>query len=162
MVAAGLGLVAVIGVAVVGALFATGEISGRQISGEVVIVESQLARLDREVHAGLAGASLTPGDGDTGLCLELAAAEDVAPGDPVVVYDAGGVVIGRGALGGAHPETGGHEPSGNVQVCVFRFYIDDIRPTDSVAIEISGTRRATYSASEFKDHRWFVSIPLGS
>jgi hypothetical protein len=155
-------LLAIGGIAVVGALLATGEIGGRQIFGEVQITESQFARFDRQLHGGMAVASLDPGDGDTGLCLELAAAEGVAPGDPVVLYSEDGVVIGRGALSQAHVDFLNQEPDDSNQVCVFRFHIDDIRHTDSVAVEIGGTQRATYRASEFEGRRWSVQIPLGS
>jgi hypothetical protein len=160
--AAGFGLVALVAVAAVGALFATGEIGGRQVTGTVVIMESQLARFDREVHARLADATRDPRPGETGLCLELAAAEGIAPGSPVVLYDEGNFVIGRGALGRARMETPRREPYEDIQVCVFRFYIDDIRNTESVAVDIGGTRRATYDASAFNGRHWVVEIPLGS
>jgi hypothetical protein len=159
---AAFGLLAIGGIAVVGALFATGEIGGRQIFGEVQITESEFARFDRELRSGLAGANLDPGTDDTGRCLKLAAAEDIAPGDRVVLYNEGGVVIGRGALGRAIQESKSREPNEVIPVCVFRFYIDDIRQTDSVGIEISGTPRATVHASEFEGRRWSVQIPLGS
>ena len=48
------------------------------------------------------------------------------------------------------------------EIGVFRFHIDEIRQTDAVKIEISGTPRATYSASDFDGRLFSVSIPVGS
>ena len=143
-------------------MVATDQIGGREILGRVVIIESQLARFDRHVHAGLGAGTFDPWDGDRGLCQELAAAEEIGPGDPVVLYDEGGFVIGRGALGPAATEPMSDESSGDAPVCAFGFHIGDIRPTESVAVEINGTRRATYRASDFGDRRWSISIPVGS
>ena len=135
---------------------------GSDEMGRVVIIESQLARFDRHVHAGLGAGTFDPWDGDRGLCQELAAAEEIGPGDPVALYDEGGFVIGRGALGPAATEPMSDESSGDAPVCAFGFHIGDIRPTESVAVEINGTRRATYRASDFGDSRWSISIPVGS
>ena len=157
-----LSLLVLTGAAAVASLVATGQIGGRQIVGEVRIIESQVARFDRQVHAALGAGTQSFEEGDRGLCLGLAAAQQVAPGGEVVLYDERGSVIGRGALGGARVASVAAESASDSQVCAFEFSIPDVRRTDSLVVEVGGTRRATYAASEFTGRQWFVSIPVGS
>jgi hypothetical protein len=158
----GFGLVAVVGIAALAALWATGKIGGGQLSGEITILESQRARFDREVHGSLAGPTLRPGDRDTSLCLKLAAAQGIQPGGPVVLYDEMGSVIAEGALGRAPSEATSRQESEDIPVCAFRFLVDDIRKTETVTLEIGGARRATYQRDELDAHDWFVQVPLGA
>jgi hypothetical protein len=163
LVAFGAGLAGIVCLALAGALFMTGRIGGEQILGEVEITESQLARLDREVHSAMAGGAPDPGDDDVALCRELGAAVQVAPGDAVVLYDESGSVIGRGTLGPARMEGDRTSaPSGDVTVCQMQFYIGDIRRTDKVTLEVGSVRRGTYSMDQLEADQWFMVLRLGS
>ena len=161
LVAAGLGLAAIVGLAVAMS-FATGDIDARTLTGEFTITESQVARFDREVHDALARATPDPLESDLGLCLQLAKAVDVAAGQPVLVYDEAGSIIGQGALGRAESVTDARrEPSDAFTVCQLRFRVDEIRPSRTVTIAI-GSRRTTYRTEQLDAQRWHLAIPLGS
>ncbi len=135
--AVGIGLAALVGLVVVALVVLTGGTGARALDGEVQIVESQLAKFDRELHASMAGATRTQAKGDAGLCLELARRLDVAPGHPVVLTDQAGSVIGESSLGPAELATEGPSGAGDdVIVCRLPFRVDDIRPTGAVTIAI--------------------------
>jgi hypothetical protein len=163
LVVFGAGLASLICIALAGALFMTGQIGREQILGEVEITESQLARLDREVHSAMGGGAPDAGDDHVALCRELAAAVHVAPDDAVVLYDESGSVVGRGTLGPARIEGDRTSaPSGDVTVCQMQFYIGDFRRTDTVTLEVGSVRRATYRTDELEANQWFMVLRLGS
>ena len=140
----------------------TGRTGARALDGEVQIVESQLAKFDRELHASMAGAN-GPAKGDAGLCLELARRLDVAPGHHVVLTDQAGSVIGESSLGPAELVTEGPSGAGDdVIVCRLPFRVDDIRPTGAVTIAIGTQQRATFRGDELEARSWHVELPLGS
>jgi hypothetical protein len=163
LVVAGIGLVAMVGFATLAVLFATGEIGGRTLSGEVRIVESQTARFDRQVHANVVDARPERGNVDVGLCLELADAVDVAPGHAIVLYDDGGSVIGHGTLGQPEPAIDETRPaSAGTVVCQLPFRVGDVRRTDSVRVEIGSHARATYDTAALDSRDWYVELEVGS
>ena len=134
----------------------------RTLNGEITIMENEVARFDREVHSALAGYKPGPREGDLSLCLQLANAVDVAAGQPVVVYDEGGSVIGQGALGRAESVTDARrEPSDAFTVCRLPFRVDEIRASGAVTIKI-GARQSTLYASELDAQGWKLQIPVGS
>jgi hypothetical protein len=158
-----LGLVAllVVGMVIVTALFATGEIGGRQLKGEVLIVESQIARFDREVHANLAGATTSNAE-DPSLCLALGDEVDVAPHDPIVLYDERGFVLARGMLGAAQFHAPSPTPDvADVKVCRMSFYVDDIRRSRSVTVEIGSQLRATFESADLDARDWNLELVTG-
>ena len=162
-VLAGIGLLAVAGLATVAVLFGTGEIGGRTLMGEIRIVESQTARFDRQVHANVVDTRPEPGRVDAVLCLNLAGAVDVAPGHPIVLYDAGGSEIGQGTLGQPEPsidET--RSPYADTVVCRLPFRVGDVRRTDAIRIDIGSLTRATFDIAALDSRGWYVELELGS
>jgi hypothetical protein len=156
-----IGPMVMVGLATLAILFATGELGGRTLSGEVRIVESQTARFDRQVHAGMVDALPEPGNVDARLCLKLAAARDAAPGHSIVLYDGGGSVIGQGTLGPPGQSIDESRPAhaGDV-VCRLEFQIGDVRRTDVVRIELGSRTRATYDAEALDQRGWYVELEL--
>lgn len=163
LVVAGIGLVAMIGLATLAVLFATGQIAGRTLSGEVRIVESQTARFDRQVHASVAETRPAPGNVDIRLCLQLGAVVDAAPGHSIVIYDGSGSVIGRGTLGQPEPSIDQPRPAYASHVaCRLPFRIGDVQRTDAVRIEIGSHTRATYDTEALDRRGWYLELELGS
>lgn len=163
LVVAGIGLAAMVGLGTLAALFATGQIAGRTLSGEVRIVESQTARFDRQVHASVADTRPAPGNVDVRLCLQLGAAVDAAPGQSIVIYDVGGSVIGRGTLGQPEQSFDQARPANASHVvCRLPFRIGDVRRTDAVRIELGSHTRATYDTDALDRRGWYVELELGS
>ncbi len=162
-VLAGIGLLAIASLATLAALLAAGEGGRQELSGEVRIVESQMARFDRQVHADTADATPSPGNVDNALCLELAHAVDVAPGHAVVLYDLAGKVIGEGTLGEPERSIDESRPAyADTIVCRLLFRVGDVRPTDAVRIDIGSRTRATYDSAALASRGWYVELELGS
>ena len=153
-VVAGIGLLAMVGLATLAALFSAGEGDRQALSGEVRIVESQMARFDRQVHAAVLDPGTELGDVDVGLCLELADAVDVAPGHSVVLYDPAGTVIGEGTLGQPEQSIDESRPAyADHVVCRLPFRVGEVQRTDAVRIDIGSRTRATYDTASLDESR---------
>jgi hypothetical protein len=161
-IALGLVAVLVVGMAIITALFATGEIGGRRLKGEILIVESQVARFDREVHASLAGATTPSKPEDPALCHSLADEVDVSPHAPVVLYDERGFVLARGMLGDAQFSTTDSTPDYvDVEVCRLSFSVGDLRPSRSVTVEIGSQLRGTFETADLDARDWNLELVAG-
>ena len=69
------------------------------LHGVVTLVESEIAKFDRDVHDPQPSAP----DASRARCTALGIDAVIAPGAEIVMYDEEGAVLGRGALGDVEP-----------------------------------------------------------
>lgn len=77
---------------------------------------------------------------------------DISTGTPVTVRDAGGSIVGMGALEGGTLSTDG---------CTFTFGVQEVPPSDFYSVEVSHRGPVNYSSADLDDSRWVIHVKLG-
>jgi len=157
--AAVVGAIALVGLAVLAGVLVTAEPATRSIAGMITLVEGQFPKFDHDVHDGLAARPVPTTDAARLRCTELGTDARVLPGQPIVMYDEDGGVLGRALLGQAEPipvidpETGRTSMS-----CRLPFEITALDRTGNVTFEIGARGRRTYTSKQLEAAGWNLEV----
>jgi hypothetical protein len=155
--------------AIVGALVVVGGaiLAGRIIisppatqplHGAVTLVESEIAKFDRDVHDPQ---PLAP-DASLARCTALGIDAVIAPGAEIVMYDEEGAVLGRGALGSVEPAEVTDPATGRTTMtCRLPFAIAAVPHDGNLTFGIGSLDRRTYTLSELDAVEWNLEVRVG-
>lgn len=161
-VAAIVGALALIGLAVVAGALVTAEPATRTLDGVVTLVEGELAKFDRDVHDGLELGPIPATDAPRLRCSAMGTDALVLPGLPVVAYDEEGEVLGRGLLGQAEPVPVVDSETGRTSMsCRLPFAITAVERKGNVTLEIGARDRRTYTSTELEAADWNIEVRIG-
>jgi hypothetical protein len=155
------GAIALIGLAVLAGTLVTAAPATRTLAGVVTIVEGEFAKFDRDVHEGLTLRPIPATDAPRLRCSAMGADALVLPGQPVVMYDEDGEVLGRGLLGEVDPVVLVDPETSRTSVsCRLPFEITAFDRTGNVTLEIGSRDRRTYTSKELEDVDWNLEVRI--
>lgn len=161
-VAAVLGALVFVGLAVLAGALVTATPETRTLTGVVTLIEGEMAKFDRDVREGLVATSARPADAERDRCSAIGTDAFVLPGAAVVMYDEEGVVLGRGLLGQVEAAPVVDPGTGRTSMsCRLPFRIDAIEQRGNVTIEIGARDRRTYTSRELDAADWNLEVRLG-
>lgn len=160
-VVAVIGAIALFGVAVLAGVLVTAQPGTRSLAGVVTLVESEMAKFDRDVREGLAARSIPATDAERLRCAAMGTDAFVSPGQAVVMYDEEGTVLGRGLLGEAVPIPVLDPQSGRTSMsCRLPFEITAVERKGNVTFEIGSRDRRTYTSRELGAVDWNLEVRI--
>ena len=158
-VAAVLGAIVLIGLAMLAGTIATAEPPTRSLAGVVTLVEGEMAKFDRDVHEGLAARRVPAADARRLRCSAIGTDALVLPGQAIVMYDEDGVVLGRGLLGQPEPVPVADPTTGRPSMsCRLRFELHAVDRKGNVTLQIGSRERRTYTSKELDANDWNVEL----
>jgi hypothetical protein len=158
-IAAVAGAIVLIGLAMLAGALVTAEPTTRTLAGVVMLVEGEVTKFDRDVREGLAARPIPAGDAQRLRCSAIGAEAFVLPGQPIVMYDEDGVVLGQGLLGQPVPAPVVDLRTGRTSMsCRLPFTINAVERKGNVAIEIGSRERRTYTSRELDASNWNVEL----
>jgi hypothetical protein len=160
-IAAFAGATVLIGLAVLAGTFVTAAPATRTLAGVVTIVEGEFAKFDRDVHDAMELGPIPATDAPRLRCSAMGADALVLPGQPVVMYDEDGEVLGRGLLGEVDPVLViDPETSRASMSCRLPFEITAFDRTGNVTLEIGSRDRRTYTSKELEAVDWKLEVRI--
>jgi len=160
-VAAICGAIVLVGLAMLAGVLVTAQPGTRTLAGVVTLVESEMAKFDRDVREGLAAKSIPPTDAERLRCAAMGNDAFVLPGQAVVMYDEEGTVLGRGLLGEAQPIPVLDPQSGRTSMsCRLPFEIAAVERKGIVTFEIGSRDRRTYTSRELEAVDWNLEVRI--
>jgi hypothetical protein len=160
-VAAVAAAIVLIGLAVVAGALVTAEPATRTLAGVVTLVEGEFAKFDRDVHDGLDLGPIPATDAPRLRCSAMGTDALVLPGQPVVMYDEDGEVLGRGLLGQAEPVAVVDPGTGRSSMsCRLPFAITAVERKGNVTLEIGSRDRRTYTSKELEAVDWNLEVRI--
>ena len=155
------GAIVLIGLAVLAGALVTSGPATRTLAGMVTLVEGEFAKFDRDVHDGLELGPLPATDAARLRCTALGTDALVLPGQPVVMYDEDGDVLGRGLLGQAQPVPVVDPATGRTSMsCRLPFEITAVERKGNVTLEIGSRARRTYTSKELEAADWTLEVRI--
>ena len=128
------------------------------LQGVVTLVESEIAKFDRDVHNSQPSAPDASRDRCTALGIDVV----IAPGAEIVLYDEEGAVLGRGALGDIEPAEVKDPATGrSTMSCRLPFAIAAIPHDGNVTFGIGSLDRRTYTRAELDAVDWNLEVRVG-
>jgi len=153
--------VVLIGFAVLAGTLMTTAPATRTLAGVVTIVEGELAKFDRDVHDGLDFRPIPASDAPRLRCSAMGADALVLPGQPVVMYDEDGDVLGRGLLGEVDPVVIVDPDTDRTSMsCRLPFEITAFDRRGNVSLEIGSDVRRTYTSRELEAVDWNLEVRI--
>jgi hypothetical protein len=160
-IAAFAGAIVLIGLAVLAGTLVTAAPATRTLAGVVTIVEGELAKFDRDVHDGLDFRPIPATDAPRIRCSAMGADARVLPGQPVVMYDEDGEVLGRGLLGEADPVLVVDPDTDRTSMsCRLPFAITAFDRKGNVTLAIGSRDRRTYTSKELEAVDWNLEVRI--
>jgi hypothetical protein len=160
-VAAVVGTIVLIGLAVLAGALVTAEPATRTVAGVVTLVEGEVAKFDRDVHDGLELGPIPKTDAPRLRCHAMGQQALVLPGLPVVMSDEDGAVLGRGLLGQLEPVPYVDPVTGRRSMsCRLPFAITAVERTGNVTLEIGSRDRRTYTSRELDAVGWILEVRI--
>jgi hypothetical protein len=160
-VAAVAGAIVLIGLAVLAGELVTAEPATRTLAGMVTLVESEFAKFDRDVHDGLELGPIPATEAPRLRCAAMGTDALVLPGQPVVMYDEDGEVLGRGLLGQADPVPVVDPETGRTSMsCRLPFEVTAVDRKGNVTLEIGSRARRTYTSQELEAVDWNLEVRI--
>jgi hypothetical protein len=161
-IAAFAGAIVLIGLAVLAGTLVTAAPATRTLAGVVTIVEGEFAKFDRDVHDGLDFRPIPATDAPRLRCSAMGADALVLPGQPVVMYDEDGEVLGRGLLGDVDPvPVVDPDTDRTLMSCRLPFEITAFDRKGNVTLEIGSRDRRTYTSKELEAVDWNLEVRIG-
>jgi hypothetical protein len=160
-VAAVVGAIALIGLAVLAGALVTAAPATRTIVGVVTLVEGEFAKFDRDVHDGLEHGPIPATDAPRQRCSAMGTDALVLPGLPVIMYDEDGTELGRGLLGQTEPVPVVDPATGRTSMsCRLPFAMTAVERTGIVTLEIGSRDRRTYTSNELEAADWNLEVRI--
>jgi hypothetical protein len=160
-VAAVAGAIVLIGLAVLAGALVTAGPAMRTLAGMVTLVEGEFAKFDRDVHDGLELGPIPATDAARVRCAALGSDALVLPGQPVVMYDEDGDVLGIGLLGQAQPVPLVDPQTGRTSMsCRLPFEITAVERSGNVMLQIGSRGRRTYTSKELEAVDWNLEVRI--
>jgi hypothetical protein len=156
------GSIVLVGLAVFAGVLVTSQPETRTLAGVVTLLESEMAKFDRDVREGPADRSIPAAEAERRRCASIATEALVLPGQTIVLFDEEGRVLGRGLLGQVEPVRRADPTSGRPSMsCRLPFRIDAFEHAGNVKVEIGSRVGRTYTARELDALDWNLEVRVG-